>query len=569
MGHAYAYTTLLLTSSYLPGTLALCQSLRNSGSIIPIVLLYSKGNVKPEIVQRLTDSGLFSQMLNVDNDIIVSRNRYELVNLLKRSELDKTLTKLNCWRLISYEKIIYLDSDTLVVRNIDHLFDLHIDSSQIYAAPDCGWPDCFNSGVFLFKPDLETFRQLKEFSETADSFDGSDQGLLNEFFNLSGPQNYHWSRLSFSYNCTLNTNYEYVPALIRFHNDIRIVHFIGSLKPWNNRISSYDSKLFKLDLYGTGVLKNFQQLWWDCYDSVVVGDINSVKLLELSGNLQPRPSLEPPKSESASQNLINQQKDHSQTESSPQKGGASEINFPTYYYKQADYQKPLEDQSAKGEAWRLDEPRFNFPTDTTDSIPPASEITSNSKTTTINFKSPAEADVTAHDYTQDYVKDHPIFPWEKEVSRSSATRVFYNSPAYKPPAYTISMYKEKKTLSSPSYTQNPDNSPKERFVGFDDGDELEHYLEAVEKLPSVQNEDEVEEDEARIENEEDERIATNPEMAKVEKDLDDDDLKDAILEENHQDQYLKDSEQREEANKQVDAVIEDLTDKVSAQLQIQ
>ena len=42
---------------------------------------------------------------------------------------------------------------TQVLRNCDELFD----REEFSAAPDAGWPDCFNSGVFVFKPSEDTY----------------------------------------------------------------------------------------------------------------------------------------------------------------------------------------------------------------------------------------------------------------------------------------------------------------------------------------------------------------------------------------------------------------------------
>jgi len=55
-----------------------------------------------------------------------------------------------------------------VLENIDDLFD----REELSAAPDAGWPDCFNSGVFVFCPSLETYRTLVHFALTHGSFDG-------------------------------------------------------------------------------------------------------------------------------------------------------------------------------------------------------------------------------------------------------------------------------------------------------------------------------------------------------------------------------------------------------------
>lgn len=55
-----------------------------------------------------------------------------------------------------------------IVQNCDELFD----REELSAAPDAGWPDCFNSGVFVFKPSDSTYNALVEFALVNGSFDG-------------------------------------------------------------------------------------------------------------------------------------------------------------------------------------------------------------------------------------------------------------------------------------------------------------------------------------------------------------------------------------------------------------
>ncbi len=55
-----------------------------------------------------------------------------------------------------------------VLHNIDELFD----REELSAAPDAGWPDCFNSGVFVFRPSDETYASLLQFAVAQGSFDG-------------------------------------------------------------------------------------------------------------------------------------------------------------------------------------------------------------------------------------------------------------------------------------------------------------------------------------------------------------------------------------------------------------
>jgi len=169
-----------------------------------------------------------------------------------------TFTKIKCWLLEKYSKCVFLDADVLVLRDIDDLFE----REEFSAAPDAGWPDCFNSGVFVYRPSKETYNKLAQFASQQDaSFDGGDQGLLNAFF--SSWRSTDISRhLPFTYNVTANTFYSYVPAVVQFHNDIRVVHFAGALKPWQLTYNPQNEQLSG-NLGGEHqVQRDFLLSWW-------------------------------------------------------------------------------------------------------------------------------------------------------------------------------------------------------------------------------------------------------------------------------------------------------------------
>ena len=112
---------------------------------------------------------------------------------LGRPDLTAVLTKLHVFRLTQYSKIIFLDADILPIRTLSHLFTLPHDFS---AVPDVGWPDIFNSGFMVLSPGEDKFKELMTLSKTKGSWDGADQGLLNEW------RGSNWHRLSFTYNTT-------------------------------------------------------------------------------------------------------------------------------------------------------------------------------------------------------------------------------------------------------------------------------------------------------------------------------------------------------------------------------
>lgn len=90
------------------------------------------------------------------------------LHLLGRPELGITLTKLHCWRLVEFSKAVFMDADTLVMQNIDDLFT----RPELSAAPDVGWPDCFNSGVFVYSPSVQTYDKILAFALQFGTFDG-------------------------------------------------------------------------------------------------------------------------------------------------------------------------------------------------------------------------------------------------------------------------------------------------------------------------------------------------------------------------------------------------------------
>jgi glycogenin glucosyltransferase len=85
-------------------------------------------------------------------------------------------------------------------------------SSSLAASPDIGWPDAFNSGLLVLTPSLSTFSDIRDFAISRGSWDGADQGLLNDYFGgdeASGEigRGGGWQRLPFRYNVTPNAGY--------------------------------------------------------------------------------------------------------------------------------------------------------------------------------------------------------------------------------------------------------------------------------------------------------------------------------------------------------------------------
>lgn len=256
-----AFVTLTTSDIYGVGALVWAHSLRKQQTTRQIVVIVTPG-VTEDMKSQLQK--VFDVVHSVD--VLDSKDSAHLA-LMKRPELGVTLTKIQSWKLTQFSKCVFMDADTLVVDNVDDLFE----REEMSATADIGWPDCFNSGVFVFQPNLETYESLLKLAEEEGSFDGGDQGLLNAYFS-------DWSvsdssrRLPFVYNMAANVTYSYLPAFKRFGQNVKVCHFLGALKPWHH---DYDPATGKVKPVGGNYhVTLFLQVWWNIYRSEVFPNLS-------------------------------------------------------------------------------------------------------------------------------------------------------------------------------------------------------------------------------------------------------------------------------------------------------
>ncbi|KAJ2837081.1 Glycogenin-2 [Coemansia erecta] len=273
----FAFVTLVTSDTYVDGALVLLHSLRRTLTPHSILCLATPSTLSENSLQRLQQH--FDGV--IETDLHQSTDDCNLA-LLGRPDLRSTLTKIQLWHPAlfgAWSAICYLDADTLVRQSIDDIFlrfsTWRNDTSEwrhgglIAAAPDTGWPDCFNSGVLLLAPGLECYQGLlRRAAQSNASFDGADQGLLNEHFaDWSTAKPYR--RLPFLYNATANVYYTYEPALQRFGHDVRVVHFIGISKPWHWERTPGGQLIS--DSSPSERWRQLVSLWWSIHDEGVSG----------------------------------------------------------------------------------------------------------------------------------------------------------------------------------------------------------------------------------------------------------------------------------------------------------
>jgi alpha-N-acetylglucosamine transferase len=226
-----SYITLITNPDYLPGAIALARSLRMVDSAAPLTALVLRD--LPELDQ-LEAAGC--TLLRVDplpfSDEFRARHsreaQHKAAPFTKGNKPDfhnplHNFVKLRLWELEQFEKVVFLDADTIVVQNIDRLFSF----PEFVAAPnlyesleDFGR---MNSGVFVAKPNRATFDHMLHTLDQPDTFwRRTDQTFLETYF----PD---WEGLPYTYN-TLQYVWFNLPALWDWQR-VRVIHYQYE-KPW-------------------------------------------------------------------------------------------------------------------------------------------------------------------------------------------------------------------------------------------------------------------------------------------------------------------------------------------------
>ncbi|XP_056439625.1 glycogenin-1b isoform X1 [Gadus chalcogrammus] len=254
-----AFVTLATNDNYAKGAMVLARSLRNHHTTRKLVVLTGPQVSDPcqSVLKKL-----FDEVRVVD--VLDSKDTAHLA-MMKRPDLGVTFTKLHCWTLTHYSKCVFMDADTLVVSNIDDLFE----REELSAAPDPGWPDCFNTGVFVFQPSMATYEKLMHYSAEHGSFDGGDQGVLNGFFSSWATTDIS-KHLPFIYNLSSIALYTYLPAFKQYGGNAKVVHFLGQMKPWSLTFDPKAQKVRGGSQDAVASHSSFLLDWWTLYSREVL-----------------------------------------------------------------------------------------------------------------------------------------------------------------------------------------------------------------------------------------------------------------------------------------------------------
>lgn len=246
----YAYVTLLY-GGFLLGSRVLGQSLKEADPDRDRVALCTE-----------TVSDDTKKVLKADGWVIkpISNIHSPYEGKSKRGNyFFGAYSKIHVWNMTEYERVVYLDSDTLVLSNISQLFNCGSFCAAFRHS------DLFNSGVMVIQPSRDVFKDMIKEVPELKSYDVGDQGFFNNYFKelVYGPF-FNWSnttrqqqpmRLPAGLNADVGMYYINSRWLIP-QKDIKIIHYtMGPTKPW----IWWTHFLFELNCYWTDVRKRLPQ----------------------------------------------------------------------------------------------------------------------------------------------------------------------------------------------------------------------------------------------------------------------------------------------------------------------
>ncbi|KAF7805221.1 inositol phosphorylceramide glucuronosyltransferase 1 [Senna tora] len=227
-----AYVTLLYGDEFLLGVRVLGKSIRDTGSTKDMVVLVSDGV-----------SDYAKQLLRADGWLVEKISLLANPNQVRPKRFWGVYTKLKIFNMTDYKKVVYLDADTIVVKNIEDLFKCGKFCANLKHS------ERLNSGVMVVEPSATVFNDMMSKVKTLPSYTGGDQGFLNSYY--SGFPNAHvfepnltpevlnsrpvpeMERLSTLYNADVGL-YMLANKWMVDEHELRVIHYtLGPLKPWD------------------------------------------------------------------------------------------------------------------------------------------------------------------------------------------------------------------------------------------------------------------------------------------------------------------------------------------------
>jgi hypothetical protein len=173
--------------------------------------------------------------------------------LLKSDECYKhVMNKLEVFAMTDYEKIVYFDSDSHILRIPLELFDLDVCGVE-FAAPLAYWErdPCFHTSLMVVRPSFDTYLKVVSFAIKVGK--GFDMDVLNQYYqHRAGTAWFTDNALILPYHYVCLTHDQKITAFVNVYNNFSfnrpicnesaLLHFSIGGKPWSIIGGNLDGK---------------------------------------------------------------------------------------------------------------------------------------------------------------------------------------------------------------------------------------------------------------------------------------------------------------------------------------
>ena len=233
-----AYVTLLSSKNYIDAVAILALSLQIANSKYPLLVAITEEIFSIELEQLLKNLNCKIKIIKSLEYSLITKKKYNNQAVLN------TASKIQIFDFKEWDKLIYLDSDALILKNIDELFKKP-DGSMIYIDNQ---PYGF-TGLFIIEPKAHLEKDFYlTLMQHCNVFDGDLLGKL-WFFIKNSPN--HQIPYYYFQNYTPTNNID---------KRIKVIHFCNQPKPWlKPEYKDFDDKYYIAKIYKL-YLKEIQKI---------------------------------------------------------------------------------------------------------------------------------------------------------------------------------------------------------------------------------------------------------------------------------------------------------------------
>ena len=223
----YAYVTVINSIDYLDGVRTLLYSLRKVNSQYPVLVLVPRGFDPAAQCKIGRWGGTVLEAEGIGLGELAEKN--------PRAYWNETFFKLRIFDLISYDKLVYIDADMIVLENLDHLFEREHISAVQGGKVIFGWED-INSGLMVIEPNREEFEAMVSLiplvceSKIKENMGFGDQDVISYYYKNINRKWEGENRLDERYNAMIRCIHE---LCVHYgYQNLKVIHFVGERKPW-------------------------------------------------------------------------------------------------------------------------------------------------------------------------------------------------------------------------------------------------------------------------------------------------------------------------------------------------